>query len=150
MVQSRRMVLLAVLVALLALSVGVAGAAPRKGGKGQSKSPAKKATVTWSEKRVVREVAPGTTTNVIVTVTSNTEIKGATLWVVPGLGRILTISPTSVDLPAGTPVNITLKIAMPQNAVASQGGTVKVLSGKRTIPTPLNVQVQLPGAENED
>jgi uncharacterized membrane protein len=136
------------LLAVVALSLSTAGAVAAKPGRPNSNGnkPAQ-ARITWSVPRVEQVVAPGETVQVPVSLTSSVDLSNVTLVISGGLGRVVTIQPATIAaLKAGEATNVTLSISVPSQGAHCQGGVVRVRSGNRNIPTPLNVKVSVSGA----
>lgn len=145
MFRSRRISFTLVLVALLALSLGQAAAAPKPQNKGK---PAK-TRMSWSVRRLVQPLVPGQSATATVELTSSMDLSNVTLRVPGGLGRIVTLTPAAgeaFDLKANTPKQITLQFAMPADSVGAQGGVVQVRVGHRNMPAALHVFAGTPSA----
>ena len=135
---------------LLAGTSASAGALlkPKGDSPSTAKEGARKARITWNPVRVIRTVQAGQTLQVEATFTSSADLAQVTVRVPGGLGRFVTVAPTSfASVKAGTPTKVTLTVTMPAEQAYSQGGVVQLRAGKRNLPQALKVQLN-PGASD--
>lgn len=151
MIRSRRLLMSLALFALMVLTANASLAAPSPQGKGNEKGKPAKGRLAWSMKRVERTLTPGQSTTVKVTLTSAVDLQNLKLRVTEELGQIVKVSPDGTfNLSANTPLEVTLTMTLPANAVKSQGGVVQVRMGDRNMAEPLKVKVRVPGDDDDD
>lgn len=136
------------LVGLLVLSVGVAAAQSEPGTYSSKAKPAK-ARLTWSVDRVEQTLGAGQTATIDVTLTSSVDVPNAAFRVPGGLGRIVSVSPATLNLKAGVAQSVRLTIKLPTEGAHSQSGVVQVRSGKRNLSQALRVNIRVPGTQDE-
>jgi|GEM_PF-3801459 len=145
----KRILTSALVLTLVILTVALAVSVAAKPNRPPTKKPPH-ARVTWSVPRIEQTLAPGTTIRLQVTMVSSADLSDVTLRVPGGLGRVLTVEPTSIaSVKAGVVTPVTLTVSMPLARAHSQGGVVQVRAGNPAVPSPLKVKIRVPGTENE-
>jgi thermitase len=103
------------------------------------------AKITWADKNLVIDAIPGTSKVILTSFTSPTDHEQVDIWLTPEFADFISVQPrTAVSVEAGQPYELTLFVSIPAEAVTgTYEGTMHVRSGKRTIPKPLNITLEL-------
>ncbi|MBI4670064.1 MAG: hypothetical protein HY741_00120 [Chloroflexi bacterium] len=140
--KNRRLLLLAVGAAVLALSMFVVlamtpAASAKKGGKGK---------ISWSQNPVRATVAPGGAFSATVVFSSTTDLKNVTLDATPSLSGTTTISPTAfASITAGLPYSVEVSFAAPSTGErARYNGVLHLRTGRKNHPSNLKLRFAVP------
>lgn len=144
--KNKRLILLALGVAVLALSmIAVLAVTPvasaKKGGKGKGK-----AKIVWSANPLRAEVAPGETYSATVSFTTNKDLANAHLNWTPSLSSTLTISPTDfVSITAGVPYSVQVTFIAPVSGTrAHYNGVAHLRKTRKNHPNNLKLRFSVP------
>src|SRR5690349_4452102 len=131
----RSLITAALLLISILLTLGTAAAAQRA--PHSVDKAATPAQITWSPSRVTTSVAPGQSTNVVVTFTSNVALTNVTVKIPSALGQNVRVSPATITtVPAKTPTTLTLTLSMPASKAHNVSGNVQLWSGNKALGQP--------------